>query len=216
MDQFEQLINMSLLKSLIKTQIDENVSNNINSINEKLKKIENNNLTNMVEIYGIHDNKLNNKKIRNSYIKKICNLLNLDYKNVLESTFDKNHISVKLNDAVRAKEWQAKSREHRLKNFNLNINFDGPIKIFVAATPEQKLLLKKTRDSLLPFYKYISICKNGIMVRRNEKSKVFIVRNEQHIEFLKFNQYYNFSSDNSVDSDLKIKDNNKKVLQHLI
>lgn len=216
MDQFEQLINVSLLKSLIKTQIDENVSDNIKSMSEKLKKLEHDNLTDNVEIYGIHDNRLNNKKIRNYYIKKICTLLNLNYKNVLESTFDKNHIVVKLCDAVRAKEWQAKSRELRLKNFNLNINYDGPIKIFVAATAEQKLLLKKTRDVLLPFYKYISICKNGVMVRRDEKSRVFIVKNEQHIEFLKVNKYYSFNSDNALNDNYNANDSSEKILQHLI
>nr|BAA34226.1 25K protein [Bombyx mori nucleopolyhedrovirus] len=213
MDQFEQLINVSLLKSLIKTQIDENVSDNIKSMSEKLKRLECDNLTDSVEIYGIHDNRLNNKKIRNYYLKKICILLDLNFKHVIESSFDKNHIVAKLCDATRAKEWQTKSRERRLKNFNLNINYDGPVKIFVAATAEQKLLLKKTRDALLPFYKYISICKNGVMVRRDEKSRVFIVKNEQNIEYLKANKYYAFHSD-SVD--IEFENDSKKMLQNLI
>ncbi|ACQ57241.1 FP25 [Bombyx mandarina nucleopolyhedrovirus] len=214
MDQFEQLINVSLLKSLIKTQIDENVSDNIKSMSEKLKRLECDNLTDSVEIYGIHDNRLNNKKIRNYYLKKICILLDLNFKHVIESSFDKNHIVAKLCDATRAKEWQTKSRERRLKNFNLNINYDGPVKIFVAATAEQKLLLKKTRDALLPFYKYISICKNGVMVRRDEKSRVFIVKNEQNIEYLKANKYYAFHSD-SVDN-FEFENDSKKMLQNLI
>nr|AFN21164.1 FP25 [Bombyx mori nucleopolyhedrovirus]QWC64828.1 fp25 [Bombyx mori nucleopolyhedrovirus] len=214
MDQFEQLINVSLLKSLIKTQIDENVSDNIKSMSEKLKRLECDNLTDSVEIYGIHDNRLNNKKIRNYYLKKICILLDLNFKHVIESSFDKNHIVAKLCDATRAKEWQTKSRERRLKNFNLNINYDGPVKIFVAATAEQKLLLKKTRDALLPFYKYISICKNGVMVRRDEKSRVFIVKNEQNIEYLKANKYYAFHSD-SVDN-FEFENDSKKILQNLI
>ncbi|ANF29728.1 fp25k [Catopsilia pomona nucleopolyhedrovirus] len=220
MDQFEQLINVSLLKSLIKCQIDENVSDNIKCMSEKLKKLEHNNLTDSVEIYGIHDNRLNNKKIRNFYLKKICTLLTLNYKHVLDSEFDKNHIVVKLCDATRAKEWQARSRECRLKNFNLNIDYDGPVKIFVAASAEQKLLLKKTRDALLPFYKYISICKNGVMVRRDEKSRVFIVKNEQHIEFLKNNKYYSTVNSNSDIDDSNSYDNNdsgaEKMLQNLI
>nr|AGX01147.1 25K [Bombyx mori nucleopolyhedrovirus] len=214
MDQFEQLINVSLLKSLIKTQIDENVSDNIKSMSEKLKRLECDNLTDSVEIYGIHDNRLNNKKIRNYYLKKICILLDLNFKHVIESSFDKNHIVAKLCDATRAKEWQTMSRERRLKNFNLNINYDGPVKIFVAATAEQKLLLKKTRDALLPFYKYISICKNGVMVRRDEKSRVFIVKNEQNIEYLKANKYYAFHSD-SVDN-FEFENDSKKMLQNLI
>nr|AFN21024.1 FP25 [Bombyx mori nucleopolyhedrovirus] len=214
MDQFEQLINVSLLKSLIKTQIDENVSDNIKSMSEKLKRLECDNLTDSVEIYGIHDNRLNNKKIRNYYLKKICILLDLNFKHVIESSFDKNHIVAKLCDATRAKEWQTKSRERRLKNFNLNINYDGPVKIFVAATAGQKLLLKKTRDALLPFYKYISICKNGVMVRRDEKSRVFIVKNEQNIEYLKANKYYAFHSD-SVDN-FEFENDSKKMLQNLI
>ncbi|USC25909.1 fp25 [Palpita vitrealis nucleopolyhedrovirus] len=214
MDQFEQLINVSLLKSLINTQIEENVLDNIKVMSEKLKKLECDNLTDSVEIYGIYDKKLNNKKIRMFYLKKICTLLGLNYKHVIESSFNKNHIVVKLCDATRAKEWQTKSREVRLKNFNLNINYDGPVKIFVAATAEQKLLLKKTRDALLPFYKFISICKNGVMVRRDEKSRVFIVKNEQNIEYLKANRYYSFHSD-SVDN-FENENDTKKMLQNLI
>nr|AFS51970.1 DekiORF93 [Dendrolimus kikuchii nucleopolyhedrovirus] len=199
MDQFEQLINVSLLKSLINNQIDKSVSVNIKFMNEKLNRLELENLTDSVEIYGIHDNRLSNKKIRNYYIKKICQLLELDYKHVVASSFDRNHILVKLCDAVRAREWQNKSREHRIKNVNLNIDYDGPIKIFVAATAEQKLLLKKARDALLPFYKYISICKTGVMVRRDEKSRVFIVKNEQNIEFLKANHNKCYNSGGNED-----------------
>lgn len=208
MDQFDQLINVSLLKSLINNQINENVSNNIKLMNEKLKKLEHDNLTDCVEIYGIHDDKLNVKKIRNMYLKKICGFLNLNYKHILDSTFVKNHLVVKLCDSLRAKEWQTKSREFRLKNYNLNIDFDGPVKIFVAASAEQKLLLKKTRDALLPFYKYISICKNGIMVRRDDKSRVFIVKNEQNIEFLKLNRYNH--------KILNFDDNENNNIEHLI
>jgi Baculovirus FP protein len=204
MDQFDQLINVSLLKSLINNQINENVSSNIKIMSEKLQKLEYDSLTDCVEIYGIHNDKLNIKKIRNMYLKKICTLLNLNYKDILDSTFVKNHILVKLCDSLRAKEWQTRSREFRLKNYNLNIDFDGPIKIFVAASAEQKLLLKKTRDALLPYYKYISICKNGIMVRRDDKSRVFIVKNEQNIEYLKQKIYnckiLNFENSNSENS----------------
>jgi hypothetical protein len=199
MSHFEQLINVSFLKSLIKHQIDENVSDNIKCIGEKLKKLEHDNLTDHVEIYGVHDHKLVYKKVRNFYIKKICSLLTLNYKHVLESSFEKNHIIVRLCDATRAKEWQTRSRERRLKNYDLNIDFDGPVKIFVAATTEQKLLLKKTRDALLPHYKYISICKNGVMVRRDEKSRVYIVKNEHDIETLEHSNINN--SNDNVNSD---------------
>jgi hypothetical protein len=209
MDQFDQLINVSLLKSLINNQINENVSDDIKIMNEKLKKLEHDNLTDCVEIYGIHDDKLNVKKIRNMHLKKICSLLDLNYKHIMESTFVKNHLVVKLCDSLRAKEWQTRSREFRLKNYNLNIDYDGPVKIFIAAPVEQKLLLKKTRDALLPFYKYISICKNGIMVRRDDKSRVFMVKNEQNIEFLKLNRY-NFKISNYD------KESENHETQHLI
>lgn len=75
MDQFEQLINVSLLKSLINTQIEENVLDNIKVMSEKLKKLECDNLTDSVEIYGIYDKKLNNKKIRMFYLKKFARCL---------------------------------------------------------------------------------------------------------------------------------------------
>ncbi|ABM45808.1 FP25K [Spodoptera frugiperda multiple nucleopolyhedrovirus] len=176
-----ELINVPILKSLIKTEIDRNVANNITILNGKLKKLEDHHLNDWVEVYGIHDTRLHNKKIRNNYVKKICALLQLDYKSVVESDYEKNHIKLKLNDATTAREWQNRSREVRLKNYDLEIDFDGPIKIFVAASPEHKKLLKKTRDALLPHYKYVSLCKKGVMVRENERSKIFIVKNENDI-----------------------------------
>ncbi|ALR71635.1 fp protein [Anticarsia gemmatalis multiple nucleopolyhedrovirus] len=197
MDRFEQLINVSLLKSLINSQIDE--SNDIKLMNVKLKQLERDRLNNSVEIYGIHDQRLTSKRIRTFYLKKICALLDLEFKHVLDSSFHKNHMVVKLCDASRAREWQSKSREQRLKNYSLDIDYDGPVKIFVAAPAEHKLLLKKARDALLPVYKYISLCKHGVMVRRDEKSRVFIVKNEQHIEFLKANNFFSCDADKAGD-----------------
>ncbi|QEI03469.1 FP25K [Spodoptera cosmioides nucleopolyhedrovirus] len=176
-----ELINVPILKNLIKTEIDRNVANNITILNGKLKKLEDDHLNDWVEVYGVHDTRLYNKKVRNNYVKKICALLQLDYKSVVESDYEKNHIKLKLNDAATAREWQNRSREVRLKNYDLEIDFDGPIKIFVAASPEHKQLLKKTRDALLPHYKYVSLCKKGVMVRENERSKIFIVKNENDI-----------------------------------
>ncbi|ABF50326.1 fp25k [Antheraea pernyi nucleopolyhedrovirus] len=196
MDRFEQLINVSLLKSLINSQIDE--SDDIRLMNAKLKQLERDRLNDSVEIYGIHDARLASKRVRTQYLKKICALLDVEFRHVLDSSFYKNHIVAQLSDATRAREWQSKSREQRLKNHSLGIDFDGPVKIFVAAPPEQKLLLKKARDALLPLYKYISICKHGVMVRRDEKSRVFIVKNEQHIEYLKANNPCLFDVDKKV------------------
>jgi len=176
-----ELINVPILKSLIKTEIDRNVSGNITILNGKLKKLEDDHLNTWVEVYGMHNSRLLNKKIRNNYVKKICTLLDLDYKAIVESDYDKNHIKLKLNDAATARDWQNRSREVRLKNFDLDIDFDGPIKIFVAASAEHKHLLKKTRDALLPHYKYVSLCKKGVMVRENERSKIYIVKNENDI-----------------------------------
>ncbi|AAM09233.1 FP25 [Mamestra configurata nucleopolyhedrovirus A] len=176
-----ELINVPILKSLIKTEIDRNVSGNITILNGKLKKLEDDHLNTWVEVYGVHNSRLLNKKIRNNYVKKICTLLDLDYKAIVESDYDKNHIKLKLNDAATARDWQNRSREVRLKNFDLDIDFDGPIKIFVAASAEHKHLLKKTRDALLPHYKYVSLCKKGVMVRENERSKIYIVKNENDI-----------------------------------
>ncbi|AIE47782.1 fp [Peridroma alphabaculovirus] len=176
-----ELINVPILKSLIKTEIDRNVTSNITILNSKLKKLEDDHLNDCVEVYGVHEARLHNKKVRNNYVKKICALLALDYRAVVDSTYDKNHIKLKLSDATTAREWQNRSREVRLKNFDLDINFDGPIKVFVAASAEHKQLLKKTRDALLPHYKYVSLCKRGVMVRENERSKIYIVKNENDI-----------------------------------
>lgn len=205
---FEQLINVALLKSLINMQIDE--SDDIKLMNVKLKELERDRLNDSVEVYGVHDSRLHNKKVRNYYLKKICDLLDLDFKHVLDSSFYKNHMVVKLCNAMRAKEWQSKSREQRLKNHSLNIDYDGPIKIFVAAPPEQKLLLKKARDALLPVYKYISICKYGVMVRRDEKSRVFIIKDEQQIKYLKSNDLLVFDKTNEFQS------NGRRMFENII
>lgn len=180
----EDLINVPILKNLIKNEIDRNVNENITSLNSKLKKLEDDTLNEFVEIYGVHDKRLVDKKIRNNYLKKICALLQLNYKSVVDSEYKKNHIKLKLTDAATARLWQSQSCRHRLKNYDLDINYDGPIKIFVAASHEHKQLLKKTRDALLPLFKYVSLCKNGVMVRRDDTSKIFVVKNENDIKEL--------------------------------
>ncbi|AIU41287.1 fp/25k [Sucra jujuba nucleopolyhedrovirus] len=175
------LINVSILKNLIKHEIDRNVTENLNELESKLQKLENAELNNCVEVYGIHDNRLNDKKVRNQYVKKICVLLNLDYKHIVDSEFRKNYIKLKLIDAATAREWQMQSCKLRIKNYDLGIEYDAPVKIFVAASQEHKQLLKKTRDSLLQYYKYVSLCKNGVMVRKNDTSKIYMVKNESDI-----------------------------------
>lgn len=175
------LINVSILKNLIKTEIDKNVKNNLHEIDSKLRKLENAELNSSVEIYGVHDSRLADKKVRNYYIKKICTLLSLDYKLIVNSEFKKNYIKLRLSDAATAREWQMRSCKLRIKNYDLNVDYDGPIKIFVAASHEHKQLLKKTRDSLLPHYKYVSLCKNGVMVRENDISRIYIVKDESDI-----------------------------------
>ncbi|AXS67712.1 fp25k [Cryptophlebia peltastica nucleopolyhedrovirus] len=195
----DSLINVPILQTLIKREIDRNV----NELNEKLKKLEIINLNDSVEIYGIHDKRLTNKKIRLNYIKKICSLLKLDLKQVIENDYEKNHIVVHLTDAATAREWQNRSREIRIKNYDLNINYDGPVKIFVAASLEHKNLLKKTRDALLPHYKYVSLCKNGVMARKTDRSTVHIVKNENDIhELLVKAKRVSFDSLDSAESNL--------------
>ncbi|AAR28840.1 fp [Leucania separata nucleopolyhedrovirus] len=188
------LINVPILKSLIRTDIDRNVSDNISILRSKLKKLEHEQLSDSVEIYGIYDRKIYNKKTRNMYVKKICHLLDLDYRNVVDTEYEKNHIVVRLSDAATAKNWQNRSREIRLKNSDLDIEFEGSVKIFLAASPEHKLLLKKTRDALLPYYKYVSLCKKGVMVRKTDKSKIHIVTSESDINDL-FNNIYDSKDD---------------------
>lgn len=74
-------------------------------MSEKLKRLEYDNFIDSVEIYGIYDSRLNNKKIRNYYLKKICVLFDLNFKYVIEFLFDKNYIVVKLCDVMCVKEW---------------------------------------------------------------------------------------------------------------
>ncbi|AKN80571.1 Few polyhedra [Perigonia lusca single nucleopolyhedrovirus] len=178
------LINVPILKNLIRNEIDRNISENIEALNGKLKRLEDANLNSSVEIYGVYDSRLNDKKVRIFYLKKFCSLLNLDYKSVIDSEYKKNYICVKLTDAATARDWQTSSCQMRLKNHNLNIDVDAPVKIFVAASHEHKQLLKKTRDALLSHYKYVSLCKGGVMVRQNDTSKIYIVKNDRDIREL--------------------------------
>ncbi|ACO53480.1 FP25K [Euproctis pseudoconspersa nucleopolyhedrovirus] len=196
------LINVSTLKNLIKTEIYRNVNENMHALNDKLKKIENAELNNSVEIYGVHDAfRLADKKMRHNYIKKICALLLLDHKLVLEHVYKKNHIKVKLTDAATARDWQSRSCKKRIKNCDLGIDYDGPIKIFVAASHEHKQLLKKTRDALLAHYKYVSLCKSGVMVRKNDTSRIHIVKNDNDIyELLIKAKTAQYESENSLHS----------------
>lgn len=175
------LINMCSLKKLIKNEIDRNVSDSLDVLAQKLKKLEKNSLNSSVEIYGIADPRFSDRKIKNYYIKKICALLGLNCKSVVESEVRNNHIVVHLKDAATAREWQTRSCRIRLKNRDLGLDYDGPVKIFVAASHEHKQLLKKTRDVLLPSYKYVSLCKNGVMVRRDDDSRIYIVKSESDI-----------------------------------
>ncbi|AUA60285.1 FP25K [Operophtera brumata nucleopolyhedrovirus] len=172
------LINFPYLKNIIKNEINRNDVTDISDIKTKLKKLENDQLNDCAEVYGIYDNRLHNKKIRQNYIKKICTKLDLDYKHVVDTEYENNHILVKLANGATAKEWQSKSRERRIKNLDIGLDYDGPIKIFVAATAEQKLLLKKSRDALLPYFKFVSMCKKGVMARKEAKSKIHIIKNE--------------------------------------
>lgn len=177
----DDLINVPILKNLIKQEIDRSVINNLGLLSGKLQKLENDNLSCCVEVYGVHDKRLVDKKVRNYYLKKLCALLNLQFKHVVDSAYKNNHIEVRLTDAATAREWQTRSCRERLKNYDFDINYDGPVKVFVAATHEHKQLLKKTRDALLPHYKYVSLCKNGVMVRQNDTSKIHVVKSEGDI-----------------------------------
>ncbi|ABI35728.1 Fp25K [Ectropis obliqua nucleopolyhedrovirus] len=181
METTTDLINVPKLKNIIKNEIERNVSDNMHALNSKLRKLEDAELNCNVEIYGISDSQLHHKKIRQHYVKKICALLSLDSKLIVLSEYKKNFIRVKLTDAVTAREWQTRSCRTRLKNYDLGVNFDGPVKIFVAASHEHKQLLKKTRDLLLSHYKYVSLCKNGVMVRHSDNSKIYVVQKENDI-----------------------------------
>ncbi|AKC91710.1 few polyhedra [Lambdina fiscellaria nucleopolyhedrovirus] len=178
-------INVPKLKSLIRNEVDRTINKNLHVFDDKIKKLEKANLNSSVEIYGVRDSRLSDRKVRQHYVKKICALLSLDTKLIVDSEFRKNHIYLKLNDAATAREWQARSCAARLKNYDLNVQYDAPVKMFVAASHEHKQLLKKTRDCLLPHYKYVSLCKLGVMVRENDTSKIYIIKNENEIkEFL--------------------------------
>nr|AIX47903.1 FP25K [Lymantria dispar multiple nucleopolyhedrovirus]QIT08110.1 few polyhedra 25K protein [Lymantria dispar multiple nucleopolyhedrovirus] len=185
MDMDFDLINVSGLKKLIKTEIDRNVSESLDALAQKLQRLEKNSLNCSVEIYGLADARaLFDRKVKNYYIKKICALLGLNFKAVLESESKNNYILVHLKDAATARDWQTRSCQVRLKNRDLGVEYDGPVKIFVAASRERKQLLKKTRDALLPHFKYVSLCKAGVMARRNDSSEIYIIKDERDIHKL--------------------------------
>nr|AAC56569.1 25K FP frameshift protein [Lymantria dispar multiple nucleopolyhedrovirus] len=102
MDMDFDLINVSGLKKLIKTEIDRNVSESLDALAQKLQRLEKNSLNCSVEIYGLADTRpFFDRKVKNYYIKKICALLGLNFKAVLESETKNNYILVHLKDAAR-------------------------------------------------------------------------------------------------------------------
>nr|AAC56572.1 25K FP fusion protein [Lymantria dispar multiple nucleopolyhedrovirus] len=104
MDMDFDLINVSGLKKLIKTEIDRNVSESLDALAQKLQRLEKNSLNCSVEIYGLADTRpFFDRKVKNYYIKKICALLGLNFKAVLESETKNNYILVHLKDAATAR-----------------------------------------------------------------------------------------------------------------
>ncbi|AAC70249.1 Ld-FP' [Lymantria dispar multiple nucleopolyhedrovirus] len=71
MDMDFDLINVSGLKKLIKTEIDRNVSESLDALAQKLQRLEKNSLNCSVEIYGLADTRpFFDRKVKNYYIKK--------------------------------------------------------------------------------------------------------------------------------------------------
>ncbi|AQQ80391.1 FP25K [Betabaculovirus altermyunipunctae] len=135
-----------------------------------------------VEIFGIKD-------VSSDYSANVATLarkMNLNEEDVVDVAVKGNGLVVKLRYPRLVNEWERKSREARLKVYDVfpETNNDAKIKIFAAAPTKYKLLLHKVRNQL-PDYKYIWIGKRGVMARREARSNIVLLKSENDLDAMK-------------------------------
>lgn len=188
----ETLINENALNAVIQKQIDQNssqtkdtivyINNEVDRIHERLYYLETDALKNYVEIYGIPINYVNRDDKRMHVVNKIANKFQLSMKDVLHTSCVKNHILLHVANVKVATHWQTRSRDLRLTNRDIGIDKDGHIKAYIAAPEDLKLLLRKARETLTN-YKYIWIGKDGVMLRENNDSRIYKIKNQHDLSY---------------------------------
>lgn len=134
-----------------------------------------------VEIFGIKD--VSSDHVGN--VTSVARAMNLQDDDILLVTVKGNGLLVKLKYPRLVNEWERKSREARLRVYDVfpETNNDAKIKIFAAAPTKYKLLLHKVRTRL-PNFKYIWIGKKGVMARQEARSEILLLKSENDLDHL--------------------------------
>lgn len=135
-------------------------------------------LDSSVEIFGIKDISSDHK----ANVASVARVMNLNEEDVVDVLVKGNGVLVKLRYPRLVNEWERKSREARLKVYDVfpETNNDAKIKIFAAAPTKFKLLLHKVRTQL-PDFKYIWIGKRGVMARQEARSNILLLKSESDL-----------------------------------
>lgn len=136
-------------------------------------------LDSSVEIFGIKD--VSSDHVSN--VARVATAMNLNENDAIDVNVKGNGVLVKLRYPRLVNEWERKSREARLRVFDVfpETNIDAKIKIFAAAPTKYKLLLHKVR-SQLPDFKYIWIGKRGVMARQEARSNILLLKSESDLD----------------------------------
>lgn len=135
-------------------------------------------LDSSVEIFGIKDVSTDHA----ANVTRVAKTMNLNENDVVNVAVKGNGLLVKLRYPRLVNEWERKSREARLKVYDVfpETNSDAKIKIFAAAPTKYKLLLHKVRTQL-PDFKYIWIGKRGVMARQEARSNILLLKSESDL-----------------------------------
>lgn len=139
-----------------------------------------------MEIFGLTRYADDKHRLTNA-IKLLASNLNVNYDDVQDVQVKGNGVLVRLQNSRQVNEWETRSRELRLNLSDITKvseeESDNKIKVFAAAPTRLKLLLHTVRKHL-PQFKYIWIGKRGVMVRRESRSQIYVIKSENDIEKL--------------------------------
>lgn len=149
-------------------------------MDEKRRRLSQHDADNCVEIYG-----LDGVEDHVSCLRKLCETLELDFRDVKRLSVRGRGLLVKLTSVKAVNEWERKSREKRIRlNDIMKDGNEGKVKVFAAAPTKFKLLLHVVRKTL-PDFKYIWIGRTGVMARHRSRSQIHVIKNEEDIDRVK-------------------------------
>lgn len=163
-------------------------------LEQKINQLEQSQLSNVVEVCGVTESEKENTK---SIVDAICNKLQLQSDSIINAyrkrkpkvgTGVKNNLStitVTLREGFRD-QWIDAAKTKDIRGMDMGMAENNKIYLREPLTPFTSYLLWKTKQEL----KFTEICKfvwckrGTIMVRKEEKEKIYIVRSEKDISRL--------------------------------